>query len=175
MSIFGLAPGLSQTGPNHNPALWTVYSHLTFVWNLKYMHIQIVIGNLTWLPGIYLEEWHPIDNSRMPWHIFSKFSTIFHTCARYIGIAFGHDRKSNMAARRISATTSSRYNLPNFWGHTSSPCNVWWVSHSTQEMLTPGAPDLTFFWRFTLLHGFDVFNWFCLCSLDFMLRWLSWL
>ena len=34
-----------------------------------------------------------------------------------------------------------------------SPCNVWRVWHAMHEMLTPRAPDLTFFWGFTLLHG----------------------
>ena len=38
-----------------------------------------------------------------------------------------------------------------------SPCTVWWVWHAKQEMLTPRAPDLTFFWGFTLLHGIDRF------------------
>ena len=49
------------------------------------------------------------------------------------------------------------------------PCNVWRVRHGKQEMPTPRAPDLTFFWGFTLLHGLDFFNQFCLCPLDFML------
>ena len=49
------------------------------------------------------------------------------------------------------------------------PRNVWQVWHAKQEMLTPWAPDLAFFWGFTLLHGSDFFNRFCLCPLDFML------
>ena len=49
-----------------------------------------------------------------------------------------------------------------------SPCNVWRVWHAKQEMLTPRAPDLTFFWGFTLLHGLDFYNQICLCPLDFM-------
>ena len=38
-----------------------------------------------------------------------------------------------------------------------------------QEMLTPQAPDLAFFWGFTLLYGLDFFNRFCLCPFNFML------
>ena len=47
--------------------------------------------------------------------------------------------------------------------------HVWQVWHTKQEMLTPRAHDLTFYWGFTLLHGLDFFNWFCLCPMDFML------
>ena len=49
-----------------------------------------------------------------------------------------------------------------------SLCNVWWVWHAKQEMLTPQAPDVTLFWGFILLHGLDFFTRFCLCPLNFM-------
>ena len=54
-----------------------------------------------------------------------------------------------------------------------SSCNIWWVWHARQEMLTPHAPDLIFFWGFTLLHDLDIFFVFGLSlSLDFMVIYI---
>ena len=61
------------------------------------------------------------------------------------------------------------------WGIIVSyqtPGNVWWVWHAKQVMLTPQAPDVTFFWGFTLLHGLAFLP---ILSLSFALydAWLS--
>ena len=43
-----------------------------------------------------------------------------------------------------------------------SPCNVWWMWHAKQEMLTPRAPDLTFFWGSHFCMAWTFYQ-FCLC------------
>ena len=55
----------------------------------------------------------PINNSRMPWDIFTKFSVMIHLYPRWVGIVFQPNWKSNMAARQSFWKTMSTQLLKN--------------------------------------------------------------